>query len=179
MATDVATLRLEPSRYVSNCIAKIRLSAGAAVLDLACGSGRHAALVASTGCHVTAADIDPKRLTDVGQIPASFRGDGTINTVRADGSGTLPFRDEGFDLVMIVHFVPPGIIANVTPLLRRGGHLLLETYGGHGENWRMLPEAGKLRRELKTEFDVLDYRERLVGPTKHEAASVRFLARRR
>lgn len=164
------------STYVQSRVANLG-GVGHAALDLACGSGRHSTFLARHGYQVVAADLDMRRLV-------SFEGQteierGSVSRVKVDASGYLPFRDGSFDIVIVVHFVTPGLIANVAPLLRSRGHLLIETYGGHGENWRALPAPGQYREELSAAFEVVDYNERLVGPTKTEAASVRLLASRR
>jgi SAM-dependent methyltransferase len=127
---------------------------------------------------VTAVDIDAWRLSELGQAAASLSGGGSIARVLADGTCPLPFRDGAFDLVLVVDFVAPGFIAELARVLRHDGCLVIQTYGGQGQNWMALPEPGQFRRELEDAFDVLDYRETPVGPTKREAASVRFLARR-
>jgi hypothetical protein len=102
-----------------------------------------------------------------------------VAAVRANATVDLPFRESSFDLVLVVHFVADGLIGRIGPLLRGGGYLLIETYGGHGANWMALPQPGQMRDELACRFEIIDYRERLVGPTRTEAASVKFVARRR
>lgn len=151
----------------------------ASVLDVGCGVGRHALLLARAGHHVTAVDMNFDRIEALDKSAATDVGSGSVCSVLADGRQDLPFSDGVFDLVLVVHFVAPGIVARLAPLIAAGGYLLLESYGGHGENWRALPAAGQARSELVAQFEVLDLRERPVGPTKREAVSVRFLARRR
>jgi SAM-dependent methyltransferase len=178
LAGAAAALRTAPSRFVVAALAHVTLGEGSAVLDLACGSGRHSALLAGAGHQVTAVDMDPRRLADVASVAAATPR-GAIHCVRANGAGPLPFRPQTFDLAIVVHFVAPGLISEVTPMLRPGGWLLVETFGGQGGNWRDLPALGQFSCELSADFDLVDYRERPVGPTRREAASVRFLARRR
>ena len=102
-----------------------------------------------------------------------------IDGVVADGSRALPFRTGSFDLVLVVHFIPRHLIDLVGRPLRPGGHLIVETFGGQGENWRDLPERSRLRAELEPEFEILAYRERLVGPETRQAAAVKLLAQKR
>ena len=40
----------------------------------------------------------------------------------------------------------------------------VETFGGQGENYLDLPKAGELRDQISSQFTVLRYRERHVGP---------------
>jgi SAM-dependent methyltransferase len=161
------------SAYVQRCVPRLGAKTGSA-LDLACGAGRHSNYLARCGYKTIAADLDIKRLARF-----DWQGDGGsgIHRLRVDATKPLPFRTGSFDLVVIVHFVCPGLIAGVTPILRSGGHLLIETYAGHGENWRTLPAPGEYRDELGSRFEILDYYERPVGPTKAEAAVVRLFAR--
>jgi SAM-dependent methyltransferase len=163
------------STYVQRCVSGLGAEAGLA-LDLACGAGRHSDYLVQCGYQVVAADLDIKRLAGLG---AQAQVGPSAHRVRVDATNPLPFRAGTFDLIVVVHFVSPGLIANVTPLLRTGGYLLIETYGGQGENWRALPAPGQYRRELSSAFEVVDYYERGVGPSQIEAAAVRLFARRR
>lgn len=159
--------------FVSDAIGKLP-QRPMSILDLGCGRGRHAKWLASRGHHVAAVDIDAVRLPTISE--AAF---GTVATIVADGTRTLPFRAASFDLVLVVHFVPARLVELVSPVLRSGGFLVVETFGGHGGNWRALPGKGEYRRALEGAFDVLEYLERMVGPTKTEAEAVKLLARKR
>ncbi|MCX5229944.1 bifunctional class I SAM-dependent methyltransferase/N-acetyltransferase [Streptomyces sp. NBC_00233] len=69
------------------------------VLDLGCGPGRSALLLAAeAGAEVTAVDLHEPFLAELRQSAADRGLDGSIHTHRAD-MGALPFPDGAFDLV--------------------------------------------------------------------------------
>jgi hypothetical protein len=138
------------------------------------GFGRHSIALAESGHTVFAVDIDLGRLAAVRRASPD-----AVVCVQADGSRPLPFRPGSFDLIVVVHFVADDLPGLLYPLLRTGGHLLFESFGGQGGNWEALPKPGAMRAALEPGFDIRDYRERLVGPTRSKAASVRFLAQAR
>ena len=102
-----------------------RIRAGSRVLDLACGSGRHALAAASLGATVTAVDKDAGHL-DLGKKEAKARGI-EVKWVQADLTNGLP--DLGtFDAVLVFNYLDrakmPAIVNTVAP----GGFLILETF---------------------------------------------------
>ncbi|KQX50873.1 MULTISPECIES: bifunctional class I SAM-dependent methyltransferase/N-acetyltransferase [unclassified Streptomyces] len=69
------------------------------VLDLGCGPGRSALLLAAeAGAEVTAVDTHEPFLAELREAAAARGLDGSIDTLRAD-MGALPFPDGSFDLV--------------------------------------------------------------------------------
>ncbi|MEV8589081.1 bifunctional class I SAM-dependent methyltransferase/N-acetyltransferase [Streptomyces sp. NPDC051180] len=69
------------------------------VLDLGCGPGRSALLLAAeAGAEVTAVDTHEPFLAELRESAAARGLDGSVRTVRAD-MGALPFPDGSFDLV--------------------------------------------------------------------------------
>ncbi|MFC9387909.1 GNAT family N-acetyltransferase [Streptomyces venezuelae] len=69
------------------------------VLDLGCGPGRSALLLAAAaGAEVTAVDLHEPFLAELRESAAARGLDGSIRTLRAD-MGALPFPDGSFDLV--------------------------------------------------------------------------------
>ncbi|MFH9726609.1 GNAT family N-acetyltransferase [Streptomyces sp. NPDC017254] len=69
------------------------------VLDLGCGPGRSALLLAAeAGAEVTAVDTHEPFLAELREAAAARGLDGSIRTLRAD-MGALPFPDGSFDLV--------------------------------------------------------------------------------
>ncbi len=93
-------LHLYPHRDDEDAVRAISLVAtlaplgGTRVLDLACGSGRHAAHLAANGAMVVGFDLSMPLLSR-----AKHRDSPTQNLVRGD-MRLLPFRDASFDLVL-------------------------------------------------------------------------------
>ena len=160
-----------------SALRKTNLRQGSTVLDLGSGFGRNSAFLADAGMFVVAFDIDLERLrhTAYQTPPAASR----VARVRGDGRLALPFLINSFELVVAVHLTWAGGIERAALVLKQGGHLMVETFGGQGSNWRDLPCAGALRSELDRTFEVIDYRERAVGPKNADAVAVKLLARKR
>jgi len=94
---------------------------GGLVLDLACGSGRHARLLDSLGLTTIAVDFSTSALAS-----AAPRGSG-IRPVAAD-VGALPFAEGRFDLIVQTCFLDRAILPRLACLLARGGLLVVETF---------------------------------------------------
>src|SRR5439155_11744717 len=69
---------------------------GLTVLDLGCGTGRHALWLAGKGADVTAVDFSPDMLAEARRTP----GAETVRFVVHDLHEPLPFADGTFDLVV-------------------------------------------------------------------------------
>jgi SAM-dependent methyltransferase len=168
------------STYLAKAVGAVALRGPARVLDLACGYGRHTLWLANLGYKVTALDIDRKRLDAVrADLRANSVPMRSVQLVEADACIALPFDAESFDAVIVVHFVAPGLLGHVAAVLKPGGLLVFETFGGQGGNWRSLPLAGELAREARQYFDLIDYLEMPVGPTRTEAVSVKLAGLKR
>ena len=164
------------SGFVAKAIALAGLRPSSQILDLPSGTGRHALWLADKGYDVTAIDIDEGRIRQCRATSRAYPERGSIQYVVGNANGGVPFALATFDAAIIVHFVSKGLLGRVTPLLRPNGHLIYETFGGQGENWRALPHSCETRDEIAGAFDVVYYRERYVGPSKQSVA-VRLLAR--
>ena len=151
---------------------------GALALDVPCGRGRHAYFLARSGYHVTALDNDPRQLR---HLTALIEAEPSlaIEPVLGDANALLPGTPQGYDLAVIVHFVSGVLLARIGDSLASGGRVIYESYAGHGENWRTLPKAGEVASLLEATCDILDYRERAVGPSEAGAVVVRAVAQRR
>jgi len=113
-----------PSAWVARWLAA--LPPGARVLDLACGSGRHALLAASLGHRVLAVDRDADALAEL----AARAGAESVATQRVDleqGAWTLP--PAAFDAVIVANYLFRPRFALVCGLLAPGGRLVYETFG--------------------------------------------------
>jgi SAM-dependent methyltransferase len=166
----------KPSGYVRRCLARMELAQGARVLDMPVGFGRNTMLLAEAGYSVVGVDVDARRIAAVEALKRARSGRGPIECLVADARTPLPIAPATFDLILVVHFMTAGLTSLLRPLLKPGGFLLLESFGGQGGNYLDLPQPGEMRAALAG-FEILDYRETLVGPAKSEAVAVRFLAR--
>lgn len=102
-----------------------RIRQGSRVLDLACGTGRHALAAASLGGKVTAVDRDPASL-DLGRKEAKNRGL-EVTWVEADLGAAWPDLG-GFDFVMVFNYLDRARMARVVEMVAPGGALMAETF---------------------------------------------------
>jgi malonyl-CoA O-methyltransferase len=101
---------------------------GRRVLDLGCGTGRHALPLAEAGALVTAVDFSPGMLARARARPGSDR----VRFVVADLRRPLPFPDAAFDLVvsgLVLEHLPdlPAFFAEARRTLRPGGRAVVST----------------------------------------------------
>ena len=99
------------------------LPAGATVLDVACGQGRHVRWLAGHGHRVTALDRDAAALAALRRLP------GAIEVVEADiEQAPWPLPQRQFDALVITNYLwrPlwPTLLASLAP----GGWLVCETF---------------------------------------------------
>lgn len=158
----------------------VRAAAGYPILDVACGGGRNSVLLASLGARVIGIDIDLDRSRlDQGRLTgASFEEVSHLITfVKHDLiREPWPFEAQSIGGVINIHFLHIPLLRLFSDCLIPGGCLLLETIGGHGENFQELPKAGTLRSALRSEFSFLTYQERKSGPSGANAVSVKLFA---
>ena len=110
------------------------LPAGARVLDLACGSGRHLRWLADQGAQVTGVDRDAAALAELAAQATRADQTGQVSLVEADiESGPWPLTGQRFDAVLVFNYLwrPlwPKILASLAP----GGVLLYETFAAGNE----------------------------------------------
>lgn len=97
--------------------------AAGAVLDVACGGGRHLRHFRDRGCRVTGVDIDLRGVEDLRAVPS-------VTLVQADleGPGGWPDQLSGFDAVIVTHYLHRPLLPALVGALRPGGLLLYETF---------------------------------------------------
>lgn len=78
---------------VSRALGEIR---GLSVLDVGCGTGRHAVELAKAGAHVTGVDFSKGMLDKAREKP----GADSVRFIHQDAAGTLPFEPRSFDRVI-------------------------------------------------------------------------------
>lgn len=148
-------------------------------MDAPCGFGRNALSLAAKGFNVVAVDKDLARL-DYLQKSISKKMDpvGKVFSLCADiTSGRLPFGPCSFSAILCIHYPVQNILADFDDQLVDGGHIFIETFGGHGQNYMELPKAGEIRHALKG-YKMLFYNERSVGPISRNSVVVKALAQK-
>jgi len=101
--------------------------AAARVLDLACGSGRHARLFAARGAHVLAVDRDAAAV-------AAIEGVAGIETRVADlEAPSWPLAGERFDAIVVANYLYRPRLPDLVAALAGDGALLYETFARGNE----------------------------------------------
>ena len=106
---------------------------------------------------------------------------GKIFTVCADlKAERWPFAPSSFSAIVCIHFAMIDLVPCLLSSLftARGRHVYVETFGGQGENFRVLPKAGQLRDLFSRHVEFKYYKERQVGPTEFNSVSVTLFAQK-
>jgi SAM-dependent methyltransferase len=94
--------------------------AGASVLDLACGTGRHVRWFAERGGRVTGVDRDAAALAPLSAI---------AETIVADiENGPWPLDGRRFDAVVVTNYLWRPLLPAIVAAVAEGGVLLCETF---------------------------------------------------
>lgn len=105
------------------------IRAGGSVLDLACGGGRHARLLASAGHHVEAVDRDPAALASLSSVAE-------IHTRCADlEQGAWPYEVQLFDGIVVTNYLHRPLLPRIAAALAPGGVLIYETFRVGNESY--------------------------------------------
>ena len=163
---------LPPSPWVQRWVGWIR--PGGAVLDVACGSGRHSRLLARLGFEVDAVDRDPALFAEP-PPRVSLRG--------ADlEGGPWPYAGRRFDGIVVTHYLHRPLLPVLAGSLEDGGILIYETFArgnerfGKPSNPAFLLAAGELLEAVAGRLEVIAY-ENLVVEQPRPAAIQRICAR--
>ena len=133
--------------------------AGARVLDVACGQGRHARWFAGRGCRVLAVDRDVAALAAMAGVP----GIETASLDLESGAWTLP--EERFDAIVVTNYLHRPLFADLLAALTGDGTLLYETFArgneayGRPSNPAHLLEPGELLRIIAGRLAVVAFEE--------------------
>jgi SAM-dependent methyltransferase len=114
--------QIAPSAWV--CRFARLIATGGTVLDLACGSGRHARYLAGLGYRVEAVDRDSAAL-------AALAGVAGVATRCADlesAGSAWPYERGRFDGVVVVNYLFRPLVDDLLGALRPGGVLIYETF---------------------------------------------------
>ena len=180
-AEDLA--RLSPSPLIKQLGAQIVADAkGKPILDVACGGGRNAVLLAHLGGNVIGIDNDLKRLeaervrlADTIFAPAFSKIKPFSLDLLAD---EWPFQPGSIGGIVNVHFLCSALFPAFASSIVPGGCLLLETIQGRGGNYLQLPKAKTLQSAFENFFALNLYKERKAGPKNHDAVTVQMFGTR-
>ena len=162
-ALDPHTLAA-PSPWVTRWAAE--LPAGASVLDVACGSGRHARWLAARGLRVTGIDRDAAALTGLS---------GVAETIVADiegGPWPLP-PDATFDAIVVTNYLHRPLWPQLLAAVARGGRLIYETFAvgnetvGKPSNPAFLLAPGELLDAVRGQLRVVGYEDGFLASPRN------------
>ena len=136
---------------------------GSEVLDLACGTGRHARFLAARGCSVLAVDRDADAIAMLAAVAGVF-------TRTADLEGAAwPFAPASFDGVVVANYLHRPLFAPLVDALRPGGVLVYETFMvgnerfGKPSNPDFLLRPGELLEAVQGQLEVVAFEQGEVG----------------
>lgn len=163
----------EPSRFLAEEISRLDLLEGSLALDLGCGYGRNSILLSRYFANVIAADFSYKSFSDLWYLDCK-----NVHPVILDCGQLLPFLNNVFSAVIVVHLYHEDLIDNLIDAVRPGGFFIYESIAANGENWRELSLSGEVKRLLERQFVIKYYLERSVGPDKKNA-TVKVVAQKK
>ena len=154
-----------------------RIPAGGAVLDVACGGGRHARLLAALGHSVLAVDRDREALTRLAGVPG-------VTTLCADlEQGPWPCAGRAFAGIVVTNYLHRPLFPLLLQALAVPGVLIYETFATGNEHYGRpcnpdyLLQPGELLDRVKDQLTVVAY-EHLVVSTPRPAFVQRICAAR-
>jgi SAM-dependent methyltransferase len=146
----------------------LQLLAGARVLDLAAGRGRHARLFAARGAHVVAVDRDAEALASLAGVPG-------VETRVLDLEGhAWPLAGERFAAIVVANYLHRPAFGAILAALSDAGVLLYETFAagneafGRPSNPAFLLASGELLERVRGRLAVVSYEE---GRVEREGAA--------
>jgi SAM-dependent methyltransferase len=153
--------QLAPSAWV--CRFAHLIVADGAVLDLACGHGRHARYLAGLGYRVEALDRDSAAL-------GTLDGVAGVSTRCADlESAPWPYDAGRFDGIVVTNYLHRPLVAAMLEALRPGAVFIYETFAagneklGRPSNPEFLLRPYELLQWVEGRLNVLAFEQGLVG----------------
>ena len=143
-----------------------RALAGGRLLDVACGSGRHARYFAARGHPVVAVDRDPA-------TPERLAGVPRVTARCADlEQGNWPFHGEQFAGIVVTNYLHRPLFPHLLAALAPAGVLIYETFAagnerfGRPSNPAFLLRPGELLEAVQGALRVLAYEDVFVTDPK-------------
>jgi SAM-dependent methyltransferase len=135
--------------------------AGAELLDVACGYGRHAKFFADRGARVTAVDRDPLALSNL-------EGVANVTTDCRDLEGDpWPYAADSFEVVVVCNYLWRPTLATLLDCIRPRGVLLYETFMDGNEKYGkpsrpdFLLRPDELVTHVALDFDIVNFKQGL------------------
>lgn len=135
------------------------IPAGARVLDVAAGGGRHARYFASRGCRVDAVDLDADAMANLGAV----RG---ITALCADiERGPWPYPGHSFAGIVVANYLHRPLFVHLLGVLAPGGVLIYETFAAGNEKYGrpgnpgFLLQTGELLELARGRLKVIAYED--------------------
>ncbi len=142
------------------------IPSASAILDLACGSGRHSRYLAGLGHRVLAVDRDVEAL-------AALAGTAGIETRVADlENAAWPLGERRFGAVVVTNYLHRPLFPRIVAAIAGNGVLIYETFAAGNErfgkpsNPDFLLRPGELLDVVAGKFRVIAYEELQIGEPK-------------
>jgi SAM-dependent methyltransferase len=136
------------------------------VLDVACGAGRHARLLAALGHAVDAVDRDASAIAGLAVVPG-------VRSLTADlEGGPWPYAGRSWDAIVVVNYLHRPLLPRLIGALRPGGVLIYETFMignerfGRPSNPDFLLRPGELLELVQGRLTVIAFEQGEVSQPK-------------
>lgn len=143
-----------------------RVPSGGRILDVACGTGRHARFFAARGHPVEAVDRDPALLAGLAGVPGVTRRHADLE------QDPWPYAGEQFAGVVVANYLHRPLFPRLLESLAVDGVLLYETFAagneryGRPSNPDFLLKPGELLDLVRGKLRVVAYEDLFVSDPK-------------